>query len=49
MSVHKYNEKGRVDKLVQAMQAGFMVALISDAGTPTVSDPGSLLTDFCLR
>lgn len=49
MSVHKYNEKGRVDKLIQAMQAGFMVALVSDAGTPTVSDPGSILIDMCLK
>ena len=49
MSLHKYNEESRVDKLIQAMQAGFIVALISDAGTPTVSDPGSLLVDTCLR
>lgn len=49
MSLHKYNEEGRVDKLIQAMQAGFTVALMSDAGTPTVSDPGSLLVDACLK
>ena len=49
MSVHKFNEEGRVEKLVQAMEAGFLVVLVSDAGTPTISDPGSLLVDTCLR
>ena len=49
MSLHKFNEEGRVQKLVQAMQAGFLVALISDAGTPAISDPGTLLVDACIR
>lgn len=49
LSVHKFNEEGRVDKLVQAMQAGLKVALISDAGTPTISDPGSHLVHVCIK
>lgn len=49
MSVHKYNELGRIEKLIQALQAGFIVALISDAGTPTISDPGSNLVDACIQ
>lgn len=49
MSVHKFNESGRIDKLIQALQAGFIVALISDAGTPTISDPGSNLVDACIQ
>jgi len=48
MSLHKFNEEGRVDKLIQAMQAGFIVALVSDAGTPTISDPGYHLVDACI-
>lgn len=49
MSVHKFNEEGRIEKLIQALQAGFIVALISDAGTPTISDPGHLLVDACIK
>ncbi|WP_419858773.1 16S rRNA (cytidine(1402)-2'-O)-methyltransferase [Candidatus Palauibacter irciniicola] len=39
-SLHKHNERARVDELLAALGAGRSVALVSDAGTPTVSDPG---------
>jgi 16S rRNA (cytidine1402-2'-O)-methyltransferase len=43
-SHHMHNEHKTVDVLVQKLQAGTTIALISDAGTPAISDPGFLLT-----
>ena len=40
VSLHDHNEKARVDSLLQKLQAGESGALISDAGTPLISDPG---------
>ena len=42
-SFHKFNEHGVVDSIVSRMLSGETVALISDAGTPGISDPGYLL------
>lgn len=39
-SLHEHNEAHKADKLVQALRAGKRMALISDAGTPLISDPG---------
>lgn len=46
---HKYNEHKSVDSLVAKIQEGNNVALISDAGTPGISDPGFLLTRACVE
>lgn len=43
LSFHIHNEHGRVAGLVERMEAGETVALVSDAGTPGISDPGFLL------
>ncbi len=40
ISYHEHNEKQRARQLIEKMQAGAAVALVSDAGTPTISDPG---------
>jgi 16S rRNA (cytidine1402-2'-O)-methyltransferase len=40
VSLHDHNERDRADELVQRMLAGVHVALVSDAGTPAISDPG---------
>lgn len=48
-SHHMHNEHKTVDALVKRMQAGETVALISDAGTPAISDPGFLLTRACVE
>lgn len=40
LAYHEHNERQMCDKLVQRLQAGEQIALISDAGTPLVSDPG---------
>ena len=44
---HAHNEHGRVAALVERMQAGESLALVSDAGTPAISDPGFLLVRAC--
>ena len=46
-SFHAHNEHGVVDQLVEMMQRGHVIALISDAGTPGISDPGFLLARAC--
>jgi 16S rRNA (cytidine1402-2'-O)-methyltransferase len=48
-SHHMHNEHKTVDVLVKRMQAGEIIALISDAGTPAISDPGFLLTRACVE
>ncbi len=48
-SHHMHNEHKTVDTLVRRLQAGETMALISDAGTPAISDPGFLLTRACVE
>lgn len=49
MSHHKFNEHETVQTVVQKLQGDTTVALISDAGTPGISDPGFLLVRECVR
>jgi 16S rRNA (cytidine1402-2'-O)-methyltransferase len=48
VSFHEHNERRRVGELMERMRAGETVALVSDAGTPVVSDPGFLLVRECI-
>ncbi len=48
-SHHMHNEHKQVNALVQKLKAGTTLALISDAGTPAISDPGFLLTRACVE
>ena len=48
-SYHMHNEHRTVDRLVEQLQQGMSMALISDAGTPAISDPGFLLVRACLE
>lgn len=48
VSFHEHNERARAPELVARMRAGAKVALVSDAGTPLVSDPGFVLVQACL-
>ena len=47
-SLHEHNERTRASELVQRIRDGELVALVSDAGTPLVSDPGFALVRECL-
>lgn len=44
VSYHKFNEASRLDKIVQDLKNGKNIALISDAGSPLIADPGFRLT-----
>lgn len=46
-SHHKYNEHSTITPLVEALESGDNIALISDAGTPGISDPGFMLSREC--
>ena len=48
-SHHMHNEHRTTDGIVNRLQAGENIALISDAGTPAISDPGFLLTRACVE
>ncbi len=48
-SHHKFNEHQTVDNVVQQLLSGQTIALISDAGTPAISDPGFLLVRMCIE
>ena len=48
-SHHMHNEHRAVDSLVEKIKMGTTMALISDAGTPAISDPGFLLTRACIE
>lgn len=47
ISLHDHNEQQRTEKLVQKLHNGDCIALISDAGTPLISDPGYTLVSVC--
>ena len=48
ISNHKFNEKKNLSKIIEILKSGCIVSLISDAGTPSVSDPGAILINECL-
>jgi len=48
-SHHMHNEHKTVNSVVEKIKSGMSIALISDAGTPAISDPGFLLTRSCIE
>jgi 16S rRNA (cytidine1402-2'-O)-methyltransferase len=48
VSYHEHNERRRASELVKRIRAGETVALVSDAGTPAISDPGFVLVRACV-
>lgn len=48
-SFHKFNEHHKLEKFISLLKLGSSIALISDAGTPSISDPGFLIVRECLR
>ena len=49
MSYHKFNERKRLKKIIQLIKDNKIVSLISDAGTPVISDPGMFLIKECIK
>ncbi len=49
ISNHKFNEKKNVSKIIEQLKSGKIISLISDAGTPSISDPGSVLVNECIN
>ena len=49
ISYHKFNEKKKLDKILEILKEGNSMSLISDAGTPAISDPGKLLIKRCIE
>ena len=48
-SHHMHNEHKTIEAVIQKLNSGVTIALISDAGTPAISDPGFLLTRACIE
>ena len=49
ISNHKFNESKNLNKIISLLKSGEIISLISDAGTPSISDPGSVLVNECIR
>jgi 16S rRNA (cytidine1402-2'-O)-methyltransferase len=45
LALHQHNERGAAEKVITLLQQGQSVALVTDAGTPAVSDPGAVLVE----
>ena len=46
---HKFNEKKSLNKIIQYLNEGKILSLISDAGTPVLSDPGNMIINECIK
>jgi len=49
ISNHKFNEKKNLNKIINLLENGNVISLISDAGTPCISDPGGILVRECVN
>ena len=49
ISNHKFNEKKNIKKVIDLLKLGKIISLISDAGTPNISDPGGILINECIK
>ena len=49
ISNHKFNEKKNLNKIIDLLKLGETISLISDAGTPSISDPGAILVNECIK
>lgn len=49
IAFHQHNEHKNLDKVIDKLKSGLNIALISDAGTPAISDPGFLLVRACVE
>ena len=49
ISYHKFNEKKQLSNIIEYFNEGKILSLVSDAGTPLLSDPGKLLVNHCVN
>ena len=49
ISNHKFNEKKNLNEMLGYLRSGKIISLISDAGTPSISDPGAILINACIK
>ena len=49
VSYHKFNEQKQISKIIEYFNEGKILSLVSDAGTPMLSDPGRLLVNHCIE
>ena len=49
ISNHKFNEKKNINKIIEILQSKTIVSIISDAGTPGISDPGRIIINECIK
>lgn len=49
ISYHKHNEQGKSSNLIERVKHGENVAIVTDAGTPGISDPGSVIVEKCIE
>ena len=49
ISNHKFNESKNLNKIIDLLKSGETISLISDAGTPSISDPGAILVNECIK
>ena len=49
ISNHKFNEKKNLSKVINLLKSGTIISVVSDAGTPGISDPGSVLVRECIQ
>ena len=49
LSNHKFNEKKNTFKILEYLKNGLTISMISDAGTPSISDPGAILINTCIE
>ena len=49
ISYHKFNERKSLSKIIELLNSNLIISLVSDAGTPNISDPGGLLVKECIK
>ena len=49
ISNHKFNEKKNLNKILELLNNSKILSLVSDAGTPLISDPGNILINECIK
>ena len=48
-SYHQHNEQGKSEQIINKLEDGINIALVTDAGTPGISDPGSVIVSKCIE